>query len=344
MNKERFVKAGERWAGVMLAAALAASPDPARGEGTPRLVVREPVFDFGTVERGTTIEHTFALGNAGDATLRVENVKSSCGCTVAVASERDVPPGGEGRVTVTLDTARLAGPRAKTVTVYTNDPDTAVAGLTLRGQVVTDVVVTPSPLYLGRLRRGEPSRHEAVVTSGRPGTTYDVVAVEHPNPALHAHLEPRVDGPGQRIVVELDRDMPLGRISEQLTLRTTSPREPLVVLPVFGSVEGDVAVLPPQVTFGVARGGDAPERELLIRNRGARPLFVTRVVVRPKHVSFRLREVQEGVEYRLTLKLERGVAPGKLEGAVEIFTDHPDEDHIVVPLYAVVRDGRRPRG
>ena len=330
--------------GIALVAALMASPGVARSEGVARLVVREPVFDFGTVERGATVEHTFVLRNAGDATLRIDNVKSSCGCTVAVVSERDVPPGGEGRITVTLDTARMVGTKAKTVTVYTNDPAAVSAGLTLSGRVMADFVITPSPLYLGHLRRGEPSRHEAVVTSGRPGATYEVVAVEQTNPALHARLEPRVDGPGQRIVVELDRDMPLGRLSEQLTLRTNSPREPVLSLPVFGSVEGDVAVVPPQVTFGVAREGDAPERELVIRNRGLRPLTVTRVKVRPAQVSYRLREVEEGVEYRLTLKLENGATPGKVEGSVEIFTDHPDEDHIVVPLYAIVRDGRRRHG
>jgi hypothetical protein len=262
---------------------------------------------------------------------------------VAVVSARDLPPGGEGRITVTLDTARMAGAKSKTVTVYTNDPAAPAAGLTLRGLVIADLVVTPNPLYLGRLRRGEPSRHEAIVASGRPGETYQVIAVEPANPRLHARIEARPDGPGQRIVVELDRDMPLGRVSEALTLRTTSPREPTMTLPVFGSVEGDVAVLPPQVTFGVARAAGMPERELVIRNRGLEPLRVTRVAVRPRHVSYRLRAVEEGHEYRLTLRLDEDVPAGKLEGVVEIFTDHPREDHIVVPLYAIVRDGARRR-
>jgi hypothetical protein len=314
---------------------------PAVVHAEPRLIVRESVFDFGTVERGATVEHTFTLANAGDAELRIENVKSSCGCTVAVTSARAVPPRGEARVTVTLDTARMAGTKTKTVTVYTNDPGSPATGLTLAGRVVADLVLTPNPLYLGRLRHGESGRHEVTVTAGRPDAAYAVTAIEHASPAVHVRLEPLPDGPGQRIVVELDPVMPLGRFSEQLTLRTTSPREPIMTLAVFGSIEGDVAVTPPQVTFGVARGGQTPERELLIRNRGARPLAVTRVSVPSKLVTYRLREVEEGLEYRLTLKLRDGVPPGKVEGVVEIFTDHPGEDHIVVPVYAIVRDGRR---
>src|SRR5207249_5882691 len=119
----------ERWRGAAVGgflALLVVVPGVASADGSRRLVVREPAFDFGTVERGTVVEHTFVLGNAGDATLRIENVKSSCGCTVAVVSERDVPPRGEGRVTVTLDTTRMAGRKTKTVTVYSDDPDAGV--------------------------------------------------------------------------------------------------------------------------------------------------------------------------------------------------------------------------
>jgi len=304
----------------------------------PRLALDEGVHDFGAVERGTTVSHTFVLHNGGGLPLRIEHVKSSCGCTVGVASERDVPPAGEGRVAVTLDTARLSGRTTKIATVYTNDPDTPAASLVLTGQVLTDLVVTPSPLYLGRVRRGQHVEREVLVAPGRAGADYAVTAVEPSTLAVQARLEPRSDGPGQRVVVVLDADMPLGRLNEQLTLRTSSAREPVLTVPVMGSVEGDVVVLPPQVTFGTARSGT--EREVFIRNRGTRPLAVTGVRV-PEGVTYRLSTVERGVEYRLSLALEPGLPAGKIARTVEIFTDHPDEGHLVVLLYAIVHDGRR---
>ena len=328
-----------RW-GVGLALVLVVGRGAA-DEGPPRVALDEAVFDFGTVDRGARVDHTFRVPNRGGALLRIDHVKSSCGCTVAVLSDRDVPPGGEARVAVSLDTTRLAGRTTKTVNVYTNDPDAPVVGLSLAGQVVADLVLTPEPLYLGHIRRGEEIRREVIVTSGRPGETYAALRVEPTSPHVHARLEPRSDGPGQRLVVELDQDMVLGRFDEQLTLHTTSPREPVLSLPVFGSVEGDVVVLPPQVTFGVTRGGAAPERDLFIRNRGARPVTVTSVKVPDDIVTYTLAPVQEGQEYRLTLRLRDGIKPGKVESRVEIFTDHPDEKHLVIPLYAIVRAGGR---
>jgi len=306
----------------------------------PTVAVEGQVFDFGTVDRGTPVEHTFTLRNAGGATLVVDHVKSSCGCTVGVVSGREVAPGADTFVAVHLDTARLAGRTTKVVTVYTNDPASPAVGLTLTGQVLSDLVATPTPLYLGKVRRGEGARREITVVSGRPGTTYAVVDVEHANPELHATLEP-VEGGGQKIVVELDRDVPLGRFSDQLKLRTTSPTEPEMVIPVFGSVEGDVVVLPPQVTFAVALASSPPSRDLHIRNRGPQPVAVTRVVVPGDVLTYDLSTVEEGVEYKLALHLRPGLAAGKVEAAVEIFTDHPSERHLVVPVYAIVRDARR---
>ena len=302
----------------------------------PRLVVDGPVFDFGSVDRGTPVEHVFRVKNPGGIMLRIEHVKSSCGCTVAAASG-DVSPGGEGQITVRLDTARLAGRTAKTVTVYTNDPTAPTMGITLTGQVVADIVVTPTPLYLGKVRRGDVVRRELRIVPGRPGPAPEVTRVQSGNPSIHAKLEAIPEG-GQRIVVELARDVPLGRVNGQLVLTTTSATEPEITVPVFGSVEGDVVALPSQITFGIAQAGEP--RELFIRNQGARPLNVTQVKVRGDVASYELESIKAGVEYRLTLRLHDGLPVGRVEEAVEIFTDHPDEQRVVVPLYAIVR---RPR-
>jgi len=332
-----------RWGSVAFAAVLALAPlaPTAGAQPRPRVAAEGP-FDFGAVDRGAKVEHVFRVANTGDAPLRLEQVKSTCGCTVALISDPDVPPGREGRVAVTLDTARMAGRVTKVVTVYTNDPETPTASLALTGTIWADLVASPTALYLGRLRRGDPVSREIDVVPGRPGAAWAVTRVEKSHPALEAEIAPAAQGlPGQRIVVRLAKELPLGRFSDELILRTNSPREPTITVPVFASVEGDVAVLPPQVTFGIARHGAAVARELHVRNRGGRPLALTRVVVRPEVVSYTLETVREGVEWEIVLRLPDGLPPGKIEGAVEIFTDHPRESRLVIPLYAIVRDGAR---
>src|SRR6266446_6146746 len=107
------------WCSLALAGAA-----PARA-GAPRLALEQRAFDFGTVERGAKVEHTFSLPNRGEGVLLIDHVKSSCGCTVAVVSAREIPIATEGRVTVAVDTARMAG-RVNTLalldTIATDSP------------------------------------------------------------------------------------------------------------------------------------------------------------------------------------------------------------------------------
>jgi hypothetical protein len=318
-----------------LALALALALSPRLVAAGPRLGVEEPTADFGSVEQGTPVTHVFHLKNTGDTPLHISSVKSSCGCTAAVVSESDVQPADEARVLATLDTGRVAGRTTKVLSVYSDDPQVPVAALTLTGDVLADLVLSPNPVYLGRLRRGETVTREVVIRRGRPGGTAVVRAVGGELGGLQSRLESVPDG-SQVLSIALDAGVPLGRFSRELRLETTSPRQPVIVLPVFGSIEGDVVVLPSQLSFGIARAGASPERRLLIRNRGLRPLTVRRIAV-PESFDYSLRTLEDGLEYQLSVRLRDDVRPGTVSGELEIFTDHPTEQRVVVPLHAVVQ-------
>ena len=212
---------------------IGASP---RGVG---LFAEAPVYDFGMVEQRSLIAHQFALRNTTRAFIRIDQVNSSCGCTTVPADGRLVAPGQLTWVPVWVDTSDLVGKTTKTVTVRTSDPRTPVVMLAVTGTVLTDLVVTPSPLYLGHVWRGTPVRSELSVTAGRPGpNNYAVSAVETESWRLHAYVQPGDKAGEQKIIVDLDPEVSSGRFNEQLTIRTTSPRQPVITVPVFGNVMG----------------------------------------------------------------------------------------------------------
>ena len=53
----------------------------------PRIAFTETVFDFGKVEQGDQVNHLFRFTNQGGRDLRIESVKTSCGCTAAVSTK-----------------------------------------------------------------------------------------------------------------------------------------------------------------------------------------------------------------------------------------------------------------
>ena len=88
----------------------------------PALYFPETKHDFGNVKEGNIVEYTFKFSNNGKATLKIKDVRTSCGCTAALVSSEKLEPGGEGTLKVELDTKNRKGKMSRTITVQSNDP------------------------------------------------------------------------------------------------------------------------------------------------------------------------------------------------------------------------------
>ncbi len=62
----------------------------------PNLQFDNPKYDFGEVFQGGKVRHVFEFVNEGDEALYIDRVRSSCGCTAVLISEKNIPPGGKG--------------------------------------------------------------------------------------------------------------------------------------------------------------------------------------------------------------------------------------------------------
>ena len=321
-----------------------AAPPVTPADSAPRIVFGEPAFDFGKVEQGEQVTHMFRFTNQGGQDLRIESVKTSCGCTAAMISAEVIPPGQEGTISATFDTTHFSGEKAKGITVYSNDPLQPVATLTLQGEITIEVAVEPAQLYLGRVRRGEETTQtvEVFYDANKP---IEIAKVENSHPSVHVQTEElsKEGKKGKKLLVTLKKDAPLGRLNDQITVTTTSPKKPVVEIPVFGSIEGDMLVLPPQVSFGVIRRGESKTQEISIKNRGTKPVQVVRIHNSSAEVVAELTPVKPGEEYRVTLRTKGESKPGRIQGEIQVFTDHPEEKVLTIPLYGIVAEAEQVR-
>jgi len=129
-------------------------PGPVLAVG-PQIAVDENEINFELVTQGSKVEKVFTFKNVGDANLNIERVKSSCGCTAALLSSRELAPGESGEVRATFDSTRFQGLVVKTIYLYTNDPSHKVVQLHLRGEVKPEVSVTPRRLTLNAVVPGQ---------------------------------------------------------------------------------------------------------------------------------------------------------------------------------------------
>lgn len=114
----------------------------AQAQKVAKIEFKSETIDYGEIKKGSDGVRVFEFTNTGDAPLIIEDVKSSCGCTVPKKPEEPVLPGETGKIEVKYDTKRV-GPIRKTVTVYSNAEE-SVKALKIKGTVIDDTTTGES--------------------------------------------------------------------------------------------------------------------------------------------------------------------------------------------------------
>ena len=99
------------------------TPEPANAAPvgpTTTITFDESEFNFGTVDAGEVVEHTYTFTNTGSEPLVISNAKGSCGCTVPDWPKEPVMPGATGEIRVKFDSKGKNKAQKKKVTITAN--------------------------------------------------------------------------------------------------------------------------------------------------------------------------------------------------------------------------------
>ncbi len=99
----------------------------------PHIKFTATVHDFGSILQNANGKFAFKFTNTGKEPLIIQNVRSSCGCTIAKRPTAPILPGETGEIAVKYDTRRI-GPFHKNITVTSNADNKSVV-LNIKGKV-----------------------------------------------------------------------------------------------------------------------------------------------------------------------------------------------------------------
>lgn len=133
-------------------------------QAAPQLHADSFEQDLGTMYSGESRDHRFLLSNHGDSALVISNVRSSCGCTAAIVSQKTLPPGAQTELLVRFNSKNFQGRIVKQVVVSSND-GAAQHRFTLRASVCNELGITPPRLNFGTVAAGEVVTQPLLVTN-----------------------------------------------------------------------------------------------------------------------------------------------------------------------------------
>lgn len=92
--------------------------------------------NFGTIkEEMGAVTTQFEFTNTGKSPLIIQRVSASCGCTTPGYTREPILPGKKGTISAKYSTVARPGTFNKSITVYTNVPDTVYV-LRIKGNVL----------------------------------------------------------------------------------------------------------------------------------------------------------------------------------------------------------------
>ena len=105
----------------------------------PRLEIKNPSYDFGTIREGETVTCEFLITNTGRSKLNIRQTRATCGCTVSKPEKSNLKAGESSIIKVSFDSARRSGEQNKTIMVYSNDPSNPTQNIKIHASIVEGV-------------------------------------------------------------------------------------------------------------------------------------------------------------------------------------------------------------
>jgi hypothetical protein len=266
-------------------------------------------FNFGTVEEGKLVDHTFTFTNNGTETLQVTEVHPTCGCTLSGDFDKEVLPGKSGKIPVTFKSAGFDGSVTKTITVKTNVPDKADVTLTLEGKVNVSVSVNPKVLFLGNVERDRttPLEGKIAITNKQPAK-FKITDVVLSNDNVASSVETLKDGYEYSIGITVRPPFKDGQVMGTVQVITDSKLTPEINAQFSYYLEPMVKTYPNPLFVSLEKIANGELFEINIECQPGPDMQVIDLASNNAKVKPKLVTVEKGRKYKVTLSFPKDFA------------------------------------
>ncbi len=298
----------------------------------PRIKAAEPVHEFGEVWKGDNIEHTFIIENTGTELLKISKVKPSCGCTLTGAYDKEIPPGGKGKIPVRISTKKLRSKITKNVTVDSNDPNTPKFRLSIKGSIKDRFVIDPPDAgSFGRIQPG--AKLERILTlTNNMEKPVKLSLAKNPTKEGAFVAELAETTPGQVYTLTIRGE---GKYQEKVNranfrVTTDMPKTPFIDVSASAYLPPRLEVNPPEIIIPKAVARERTQR-VSVRFNTVEQYKVTGATIDDPAVKVSFSDDSRGRHY-VSMDLPANYQPSAKGSTLKIQTDDPKNKNINVKV------------
>jgi hypothetical protein len=81
------------------------------------------IHNFGKMTQGEVLAYSFNIENTGKSSLLINNIETSCGCTLVKWDKKPLAPGEKTKIEVEFNSSGRYGKQYKVISIFANVPN-----------------------------------------------------------------------------------------------------------------------------------------------------------------------------------------------------------------------------
>src|SRR2546425_7583546 len=219
-----------------------------------RLQVSEHSFSFEIFDPAQPVEHVFYFHNSGADTIQVERIALTPPLRVDKVLSK-IPPNAEGQLIVSLGTPRQLGEYDGVIEVSFKNKDLAPVRLEFTGKITPVIEVHPVPAFFIATTRGRTNSASLEIVN-KDAEPMQITEVPHSSSRYELKLTTVEQGRRYRLDLVVRSDAKPGRQTEDITLLTSSKKQPRIVIHANTFVRERVYTFPESIDLGLIKSSE----------------------------------------------------------------------------------------
>lgn len=303
----------------------------------PVSTLNTEVKNFGQAAPFEKLRHDIVITNEGDKPLVIEDVKTTCGCTAAIASVTTVPAGGESIIHVTMTASSSTTRMSKQVQIATNDPKAPKQNVTLIADVRNAWLLSPTSSFrVNDVPFGQ-EESQTLVLSNKDGQDFKIIETRADRPEFRIEVGERTDN-GVPITLYAKGGDKRETITSHIEIITDYKEQPVTRVNAMATITGLVKFTPTTLYFGRAPAGKTVERELRLHLTDESKMndFSITKIEGDGSVKGEVLGVNPLGQMRVKVSYDVPEEPGYHRGTITLHTTLKEEPTVEIPYSALV--------
>ncbi len=259
-----------------------------------------------------------------------------------MASSKEIPPGGEGKIDVKYKTSTKIGSKTQTISVHTNDPEQKVVKIKLKMNIHAVLAIQPHRMRFGQLRKGTdyPVQYASLIGSEKGRAKIISAKSKNEYIAVETGVFESGNNTEEQVKVTVLPGMRVGQFSDQIKIKTDYKKMKDLKIYVSGEVVGNIILSRKHLSFGLFKKGGRYEKSIRLTAAQGVSFKVLDVKSSIPGLHTKVITIQEGSRYKINAYIEKDFKADSLDGKIQIVTDDENQKTIEINVFGKASRGK----